>query len=123
MEFSEFQPLVRVGGGVSFLKQTLETNIADIAPENRPGRKGKRSYSNHQHFQVRTVSFREGNPYAHCSLLQVVLEWVKRVPKHRASQGMTGALGFMLSPPTYLPPAIAGLIKGLMNTQWFPLWP
>ena len=23
------------------------------------------------------------NPYAHCSLLQVVLEWVKRVPKHR----------------------------------------
>ncbi len=32
-------------------------------------------------------------PYAHCSLLQVVWERVKRVPKHRASQGMTGALG------------------------------
>ena len=27
-------------------------------------------------------------PYAHCSLLQVVLEWVEKVPKHRASQGI-----------------------------------
>ena len=27
-------------------------------------------------------------PHAHCSLLQVVLEWVKQVPKHRTSQGI-----------------------------------
>jgi len=29
------------------------------------------------------------------SLLQVVSEWVWEVPKHRASQGMTGALGLL----------------------------
>ena len=34
------------------------------------------------------------------SLLQVVLEWVKRVPKHlNASQGMTGAPGYNKSTP------------------------
>ena len=37
-------------------------------------------------------------PYAHCSLLQENLEMVERVPKHRASQGMTGALGIISFP-------------------------
>ena len=51
--------------------------------------------------------------------LRVVLEWVKRVPKHRASQGMTG--GTRLQSPTYAAhlPRLSKNRPGFLPTLWF----
>ena len=46
------------------------------------------------------------------SLLQVVLEWIQRVPKHRASQGMTGAPGNLLRLPAVHFPEILSNVVG-----------